>query len=71
MNGVKTESLVESLAKLIHKSLIALGDISRYLSEFDHSTYTAEKYYTMAILLDPEIGSSSLLFDIFSSIDSI
>lgn len=36
--------------------LICLGDISRYLSEYDGCIQTAEKYYTMAVLLDPEIG---------------
>ncbi|CAF4023587.1 unnamed protein product, partial [Rotaria sp. Silwood2] len=46
----------ESLLKVIHKCLVCLGDISRYLSEYDGCIQTAEKYYTMAVLLDPEIG---------------
>jgi hypothetical protein len=33
-----------------------LGDISRYLSDYDGCIQTAEKYYTMAVLLDSEIG---------------
>jgi hypothetical protein len=53
---IKIENLIESLLKLIHKCLVCLGDISRYLSEYDGCVQTAEKYYTMAILLDPEIG---------------
>lgn len=52
----KMENFVESLMKHLHKCLVALGDLSRYLSEYDGSTQTAEKYYTMALLLDPEIG---------------
>ncbi|CAF0814228.1 unnamed protein product [Rotaria sordida] len=52
----KIENLIESLLKLIHKCLVCLGDISRYLSEYDGCMQTAEKYYTMAVLLDPEIG---------------
>ena len=52
----RNDNLVEGLLKLLHKCLVCLGDISRYLSEFDGATQTAEKYYTMAILLDPEIG---------------
>jgi hypothetical protein len=52
----KIENLIESLLKLIHKCLVCLGDISRYLSEYDGCIQTAEKYYTMAVLLDPEIG---------------
>ncbi|CAF0787686.1 unnamed protein product [Adineta ricciae] len=53
---MKTDNLIESLLKLIHKCLICLGDISRYLSEYDGCTQTAEKYYTMAVLLDHEVG---------------
>ncbi|UJR23361.1 hypothetical protein I4U23_026371 [Adineta vaga] len=52
----KIDNLVESLLKLIHKCLVCLGDISRYLSEYDGCIQTAEKYYTMSVLLDPEIG---------------
>ncbi|CAF3389469.1 unnamed protein product [Rotaria sp. Silwood1] len=52
----KIENLVESLLKVIHKCLVCLGDISRYLSEYDGCIQTAEKYYTMAVILDPEIG---------------
>ncbi len=59
----KTENLIESLLKLIHKCLVCLGDISRYLSEYDKCTQTAEKYYTMAVLLDPEIGLYNILID--------
>ena len=53
---IKPESLIESLLKLLHKCLVCLGDISRYLSEYDGCVQTAEKYYTMAVLLDPETG---------------
>ena len=53
---MKSENFVESIVKLIHKCLISLGDVSRYLIEFDDCSLTAEKYYTMAILLDSEIG---------------
>lgn len=53
---MKTDNLIESLLKLIHKCLVCLGDISRYLSEYDGCTQTAEKYYTMAVLLDHEVG---------------
>lgn len=56
VNVIKSENFVESIEKLIHKCLISLGDVSRYLSEFDDCSLTAEKYYTMAILLDSEIG---------------
>ncbi|CAM2710767.1 unnamed protein product [Rotaria socialis] len=52
----KIDNLIESLLKLLHKCLVCLGDISRYLSEYDGCIQTAEKYYTMAVLLDPEIG---------------
>jgi len=52
----KIENLIESLLKLIQKCLVCLGDISRYLSEYDGCIQTAEKYYTMAVFLDPEIG---------------
>ena len=48
--------MVESLLKLLHKCLVCLGDLSRYSSDYDGCTETAEKYYTMAVLLDPEIG---------------
>jgi hypothetical protein len=60
---IKTENLIESLLKLIHKCLVCLGDISRYLSEYDKCIQTAEKYYTMAVLLDPEIGLYNILID--------
>jgi hypothetical protein len=53
---MKTDNLIESLTRLLHKCLICLGDISRYLSEYDDCLHTAEKYYNMAILLDSEIG---------------
>ena len=53
---MKTDNLIESLLKLIHKCLVCLGDISRYLSEYDGCIQTAEKYYTMAVLLDHEVG---------------
>ena len=57
--SASAENLIESLLKLVHKCLICLGDISRYLSDYDGCLQTAEKYYTMAVLLDSEIGSSS------------
>lgn len=57
VNTNRSDNLTEALLKLLHKCLVCLGDISRYLSEFDGRTQAAEKYYTMAVLLDPEIGS--------------
>lgn len=51
----------------MHKCLVCLGDISRYLSEYDGCTQIAEKYYTMAILLDSEIGLFVRLKDLLDS----
>ncbi|CAF0743490.1 unnamed protein product, partial [Didymodactylos carnosus] len=46
----------ESLLKIIHKCLMCLGDVSRYQNEYEYSVQTAEKFYNMALLLNPDIG---------------
>lgn len=44
--------------RLIHRSLVCLGDLSRYKLELDSNwdPMIANRYYKMAISIDPNIG---------------
>lgn len=44
--------------RLIHRSLVCLGDLARYRLDLDPNwdPMMAERYYKMAISIDPNIG---------------
>lgn len=44
--------------RLIHRSLVCLGDLARYKLELDPywDPMIAKRYYKMAIVIDPNIG---------------
>lgn len=44
--------------RLIHRSLVCLGDLTRYKLELDSNwdPMIANRYYKMAIAIDPNIG---------------
>ncbi|XP_012230829.2 nonsense-mediated mRNA decay factor SMG5 [Linepithema humile] len=48
----------QSVIRLIHRSLVCLGDLSRYKLELDSNwdPMIANRYYKMAIAIDPNIG---------------
>lgn len=48
----------QCVMRLIHRSLVCLGDLSRYKLEIDSNwdPMIANRYYKMAISIDPNIG---------------
>ena len=52
------ELLKEVLTRILHKFLICLGDLARYMIEYDPSSCTklAYKYYQMSLVLHPSSG---------------
>ncbi|XP_033322630.2 smg5 nonsense mediated mRNA decay factor [Megalopta genalis] len=52
------EEVTESVIRLIHRSLVCLGDLARYKLELDPywDPMIAKRYYKMAIGLKPNIG---------------
>ncbi|XP_020293815.1 protein SMG5 isoform X2 [Pseudomyrmex gracilis] len=53
-----TGEVKKSVMRLIHRSLVCLGDLSRYKIELDPNwdPMIAYRYYKMAIAIDPNIG---------------
>ncbi|XP_044006134.1 protein SMG5 [Aphidius gifuensis] len=52
------EQLKECLMKIVHRSLVCLGDLARYKLEFDANwdPMIAMRYYKMAITIEPNYG---------------
>ncbi|XP_076646842.1 smg5 nonsense mediated mRNA decay factor isoform X1 [Halictus rubicundus] len=57
-NKVHTEEVKQCVTRLIHRSLVCLGDLARYKLELDPywNPMIAKRYYKMAIAIDPNIG---------------
>ncbi|XP_076249730.1 smg5 nonsense mediated mRNA decay factor [Calliopsis andreniformis] len=55
---VHTEEAKQCVVRLIHRSLVCLGDLARYKLELDPywDPMIAKRYYKMAIAIDPNIG---------------
>ncbi|XP_043499354.1 protein SMG5 [Polistes fuscatus] len=55
---VHTEEVKQCIMRLVHRSLICLGDLTRYQLEIDPNwdPMIANRYYKMAICIDPNIG---------------
>ncbi|KZC13990.1 Protein SMG5 [Dufourea novaeangliae] len=55
---VYSEEVKQCVARLIHRSLVCLGDLARYKLELDPhwDPMIAKRYYKMAIAFDPNIG---------------
>nr|XP_031848437.1 protein SMG5 isoform X2 [Nomia melanderi] len=55
---VHTEEVKQCVIRLIHRSLVCLGDLARYKLELDPywDPMIAQRYYKMAIAIDPNIG---------------
>ncbi|XP_076638828.1 smg5 nonsense mediated mRNA decay factor [Colletes latitarsis] len=55
---VHTEEIKQCVMRLIHRSLVCLGDLARYKLELDPywDPMIAKRYYKMAIAIDPNIG---------------
>lgn len=53
-----TEEVKQCVMRLIHRSLVCLGDLARYKLELDPywDPLIAKRYYKMAIATDPNIG---------------
>ncbi|XP_068988373.1 nonsense-mediated mRNA decay factor SMG5 [Bombus flavifrons] len=53
-----TEEAKQCVMRLIHRSLVCLGDLARYKLELDPywDPLIAKRYYKMAIAIDPNIG---------------
>ncbi|XP_011694776.1 PREDICTED: protein SMG5 [Wasmannia auropunctata] len=53
-----TKELKQCVIRLIHRSLVCLGDLSRYKLELNSNwdPMIANRYYKMAIAVDPNIG---------------
>ncbi|XP_034195821.2 smg5 nonsense mediated mRNA decay factor isoform X1 [Osmia lignaria lignaria] len=53
-----TEDVKQCVMRLIHRSLVCLGDLARYKLELDPywDSMIANRYYKMAIAIDPNIG---------------
>ncbi|XP_017760175.1 PREDICTED: protein SMG5 [Eufriesea mexicana] len=53
-----TEEVKQCVMRLIHRSLVCLGDLARYKLEIDPywDPMIAKRYYKMAITIDPNIG---------------
>ncbi|KYM97949.1 Protein SMG5 [Cyphomyrmex costatus] len=53
-----TKELKQCVMRLIHRSLVCLGDLSRYKLELNSNwdPMIANRYYKMAIAIDPNIG---------------
>lgn len=53
-----TEEVRQCVMRLIHRSLVCLGDLARYKLELDPywDPMIAKRYYKMAIAVDPNIG---------------
>lgn len=53
-----TEEVKLCVMRLIHRSLVCLGDLARYKLELDPywDPMIAKRYYKMAIVIDPNIG---------------
>ncbi|XP_012525443.1 protein SMG5 [Monomorium pharaonis] len=53
-----TKEVKQCVIRLIHRSLVCLGDLSRYKLEINSNwdPMIANRYYKMAIALDPNIG---------------
>lgn len=53
-----TEEVKKSVMRLIHRSLVCLGDLSRYKIELDPNwdSMIAYRYYKMAIAINSNIG---------------
>ncbi|XP_017884758.1 protein SMG5 [Ceratina calcarata] len=53
-----TEETKQCVTRLIHRSLVCLGDLARYKLELDPywDPMIAKRYYKMAIAIDPSIG---------------
>nr|XP_034195822.1 protein SMG5 isoform X2 [Osmia lignaria] len=53
-----TEEVKQCVMRLIHRSLVCLGDLARYKLELDPywDSMIANRYYKMAIAIDPNIG---------------
>ncbi|XP_029055595.1 protein SMG5 [Osmia bicornis bicornis] len=53
-----TEEVKHCVMRLIHRSLVCLGDLARYKLELDPywDSMIANRYYKMAIAIDPNIG---------------
>jgi len=60
MNQSKThgKEVKQCVMRLIHRSLVCLGDLTRYKLELDLNwdPMVANRYYKMAIAIDPNIG---------------
>ncbi|XP_035724397.1 protein SMG5-like [Vespa mandarinia] len=57
---INTEEMKQCVMRLIHRSLVCLGDLTRYKLELDPNwdPMIANRYYKMAICIDPNIGMS-------------
>lgn len=55
---IHTKELKQCVMRLIHRSLVCLGDLSRYKLELNSNwdPMIANRYYQMAIAIDPNIG---------------
>ncbi|KAI4500806.1 hypothetical protein M0802_004017 [Mischocyttarus mexicanus] len=55
---VHTKEVKQCIMRLVHRSLICLGDLTRYQLEIDPNwdPMIANRYYKMAICIDPNIG---------------
>ncbi|XP_078047866.1 smg5 nonsense mediated mRNA decay factor [Augochlora pura] len=55
---VHTEEVKQCVIRLIHRSLVCLGDLARYKLELDPywDPMIAKRYYKMAIAINPNIG---------------
>lgn len=53
-----TKEVKQCIMRLIHRSLVCLGDLTRYKLELDSNwdPMIANRYYKMAIAIDPNIG---------------
>ncbi|CAL1689413.1 unnamed protein product [Lasius platythorax] len=53
-----TKEVKQCVMRLIHRSLVCLGDLTRYKLELDSNwdPMIANRYYKMAIAIDPNIG---------------
>ncbi|XP_076767020.1 smg5 nonsense mediated mRNA decay factor isoform X1 [Xylocopa sonorina] len=53
-----TEEVKQCVMRLIHRSLVCLGDLARYKLELDPywDPMISKRYYKMAIAIDPNIG---------------
>ncbi|XP_043276793.1 protein SMG5 [Venturia canescens] len=57
-NKLLSEEVRQCAMKIIHRSLICLGDLARYRLDVDPSwdPLTATRYYKIAVSIDPNIG---------------